>query len=318
VDRKPVIVAPDPARFPHFNEILELVALKSPLQKKKLAKLLATRGETFFDQAEEFATQYRRYLDAEGMPLACAVDAYLGLCADMMQCQIHFAKTGNYPIDLYANACKDVYNNESRMKPYMIGLAISQFLWPSHYEIFDFFSTVLTRYRQPVRSYLEIGPGHGLYLNRAIGLLSQAAHFTAVDISPTSVKISQSIIKFFRPERQDIVFHTLDMFDLDLANPYDFITMGEVLEHVRAPETLLKKLHGLLAPSGQAFVSTCVDAPAIDHVYHFRSVDEIRRMFEVSGLKVVEERVLPVEDLPMEEIIKKKITINYCALLRRA
>ncbi len=40
-------------------------------------------------------------------------------------------------------------------------------------------------------------------------------------------------------------------------------------------------------------------------------------MFRKCGLGIVEERVLPVEDLPFEEIMEKKITVNYCAILKK-
>ena len=55
----------------------------------------------------------------------------------------------------------------------------------------------------------------------------------------------------------------------------------------------------------------------IDHVYHFKSVGEIQQMIQNNGLIIVDELILPVEDLPMEEIVAKKITINYCAIVRR-
>ena len=55
---------------------------------------------------------------------------------------------------------------------------------------------------------------------------------------------------------------------------FDFITMGEVLEHVNAPDKLLEKINNLLSKNGKVFLSTCVDCPTIDHVYHFRSIAE--------------------------------------------
>jgi hypothetical protein len=38
-------------------------------------------------------------------------------------------------------------------------------------------------------------------------------------------------------------------------------------------------------------------------------------MLTSEGFEIETERVLPVEDLPMEEIAKRRITVNYCALL---
>ena len=93
--------------------------------------------------------------------------------------------------------------------------------------------------------------------------------------------------------------------------------MGEVLEHVEEPTYLLNKLNTLLNDQGLAFISTCVDCPTIDHVYHFKSVEEIREMLKLCQFEIVGEKILPVEELPMDEIIKRKITINYSAVIKR-
>ena len=73
----------------------------------------------------------------------------------------------------------------------------------------------------------------------------------------------------------------------------------------------------MLSEDGHAFISTCVDCPAIDHVYHFKTVQEIRDMFIRCGLETTEECILPVEDMPLDDIVKNKITINYCAIVKK-
>ena len=78
---------------------------------------------------------------------------------------------------------------------------------------------------------------------------------------------------------------------------------------------LLSQAGRFLNPNGEMFISTCANAPAIDHVYHFKTVDEIRDLIMHAGFKIKQESVLFAEDLPMEEIISKKITVNYCAIL---
>ena len=140
---------------------------------------------------------------------------------------------------------------------------------------------------------------------------------TAIDISPISLEVSKSIIEYFYPNK-NIKFINEDMLKLDLDSNCDFIVMGEVIEHVETPELLLKKISKLLSQNGKAFLSTCVNCPAIDHVYHFHTVEEIREMFGKCGLEIISEKVLPVEDLPMCEIEHKKITINYSAIVKRA
>ena len=93
--------------------------------------------------------------------------------------------------------------------------------------------------------------------------------------------------------------------------------MGEVIEHVENPKLLLNKIEKLLKTNGKAFISTCVNCPMIDHLYHFKTVNEIRKMLNKCGLDVISEKILPVENLPMLEIVDKKITINYSAIVNK-
>jgi SAM-dependent methyltransferase len=300
-----------------FSQIINAVCAKSPFQKKRLLKDLENRDSHFFKEAEYFSKQYAGYLQSQGIPLTYAADAYLKLCTDIVRCQIQFMKTGKYPIELASDAHRDVYANTERMKVYMVGLAMSQFLWATHYEMFQCLKQALDRYSKGIRSYLEIGPGHGVFLSSAVAAVGDQAHYVAVDISPASIESTRSIMEYLYPEQKNIAYHTIDMLAMDLSDPYDFITMGEVIEHVNFPEKLLTKMRDLLKPTGHGFISTCVNCPAVDHVYHFRRIDEIKSMIRDCGLTIQEERILPVEDLPMEEIIEKKITINYCAIVTR-
>jgi SAM-dependent methyltransferase len=301
----------------NFGRILDAIK-KSPLQKKKMEKYLSTRDEVFFDEAEEFSGKYISYLESENIPIEYAVEAYQKLCNDMMKCQVYFMKTGKYPTSSSEEANQNIYSNEAVMKLYMIGLAISQFFWATHYEMYSCLIGSIRKNSPNIKSYLEIGPGHGLFLNKAIELIGPGSKITAVDISSTSMAITKSIITYFKPDNTNVNYHTIDMLKLNLDEKYDFITMGEVLEHVNFPETLLLKLRDLMNKNARTFVSTCVNCPAIDHVYHFKTVDEIREMFYKCGLIIEEERVAAVEDLPFEEIMKRKITINYCAILKRS
>ena len=301
----------------HFDEIVAKVITKSPFQKKKLQQSLAGMDNFFYKEAEMFASNYGGYLDNQGIPLDYAVSAYLEMCENMMKCQIEFMKTGKYTVAEHLEAYDEVYSNETKMKSYMIGLALSQFLWSTHYEMYKAFSDGIKKFGKGTRSYLEIGPGHGLLLNKAMGFLPREAKVTAVDISPISIAITKSIMNYFSHNTASIEYCTGDILKFDSSEKFDFITMGEVLEHVNFPEKLLFKLHDLLASDGRLFVSTCVNAPAIDHVYHFRRVEEIVAMLHECGFEIEEERVLPVEDLPMDVIVSKKITINYCAILKR-
>jgi len=303
----------------NFNDILQMVIEKSPLQKKKINSFITEQSDEYYLEAEEFSTQYIDYLKSQNIPTAAAVDCYLKMCTDTVKSQLHFMRTGKYPLEDASDAYSEVYDNESEMKSYMIGLALSQFLWLTHYEMYSFLKKYIHKSKNSITNYLEIGPGHGLFLKAAIDIIdNNKSKFTAIDISKTSIGITKSIINhFYNEEDAGVKYHAVNMLDIELSNQYDFITMGEVLEHVNNPEVLMKKLGKLLTTNGKAFISTCVDCPTIDHVFHFKSIPHIREMIQDCGLKIIDEKVLPVEKLPMAKIVKCKIAINYCAIIER-
>jgi ubiquinone/menaquinone biosynthesis C-methylase UbiE len=296
--------------------ILNYIYKKSPLQRKKIDSFLVNRDNKFNEEFEDFLVLYIGYLENNKLNIEYGIDAYLKMVNDMFRSQVHFMRTGKYPVSKSKEAVNNVYNNSTEMLSYMTGLALSQYLWSTHYEMFSHLKNELNANKSRINSYLEIGPGHGLFLKNAIDILDENVDMTAIDISPISLDISKSIIKHFFSEKQ-INYINKDMLELNLDASYDFIVMGEVIEHVEKPQLLLNKITMLLSDDGRAFLSTCVNCPAIDHVYHFHTVDEIRSMFLSCGLSIVSEKVLPVENMPMSEIVEKKITINYSAIVER-
>lgn len=305
-------------KAPTFSTWVEKIFEISPLQKKRLIAMLAKRDAVYFERAEEFAVRYGSYLVAQGLSVDEAVRAYLKMCHDMLTSQIKFIKTDRYPVAEATEAYHNVYSNESAMTSYMVGLALSQFLWKTHYEIYSWFRERIARASDRVSSYLEIGPGHGLFLLHALETLAPECGFTAVDISPVSIHIASSVVNALGPKGRALKFIEADVMRFSPGTQFDYVMMGEVLEHVMDPARLLKQVRHLVSDSGgRLFVSTCVNCPSIDHVYRFYTVDDIRSLLRDCGFLILDEKVLPVEDLPMEEIVNRRITINYCAELTR-
>jgi cyclopropane fatty-acyl-phospholipid synthase-like methyltransferase len=96
---------------------------------------------------------------------------------------------------------------------------------------------------------------------------------------------------------------------------FDFIIMGEVLEHVNNAPDFMLRTKKLLNRGGSIYLSTCANSPALDHVYHFKSADEIRDLITSHGFRIVKDLALPAEDVPQERWASELTTINYCALL---
>ena len=303
--------------YKNFNNIIQIIFKKSPLQKKKILNFISKQNNDYFVKAENFSKNYSKYLNEQNIPLQYAINSYLKMCNNMVASQIFFYKEKKYPNKNAKLALENVYSNEEEMKQYMIGLAISQFLWSTHYEMYLFLQQNIRKYKNSINKYLEIGPGHGLFLTEAIKILGNKVDFSAVDISETSLNITRSIINYLNKGEASVNYFQQDFNSFDQKKEYDFITMGEVLEHVDDPSLILKTFFRLLSKNSRGFISTCVDCPSIDHVYHFTSVQHIRDTLIKNNLIIESEKVLPTENLPMNEIIKKKITINYCAMVKK-
>ena len=152
----------------NFEQIVDQICLKSPLQKKKLKSYLSTRSVNFFNEADKFTSDYSSYLESQGLSFEYAIDAYLKMCKDMVKSQIYFMKMDKYPLEDQDQAFDEVYNSKDEMQSFMVGLALSQYLWGTHYEMFRHFTEGLQNNKKRIKSYLEIGPGHGLFFKKAI------------------------------------------------------------------------------------------------------------------------------------------------------
>lgn len=299
-----------------YLSALELIYSKAPFQKKKIQSFLENKGPEFYEQANVFVSDYEKYLEAQGLQFEFAIDAYLAMCRDMIACQVSFMRTGEYPAENQSQAFFDVYDSRQVMFGYMVGLGFSQFLWSSHYEMYEHLKLELQLGKQNISSYLEIGPGHGLFFKYALQNLNANCDFKVIDISSTSIDMARSLIALDpHSEDKNIEYVTGDFLEFRDNKKFDVIVMGEVLEHVDNPEEMLLKIKDLLAPRGKAFISTCINCPMTDHVFHFHSVSEVKEMFANVGFNICSERVLPVENLPMDEIVSRKITINYSAMV---
>jgi 2-polyprenyl-3-methyl-5-hydroxy-6-metoxy-1,4-benzoquinol methylase len=299
----------------HFLELVELVLAKAPLQRKRLAAFLAGRDRAFFDAADLFCGRYGALLEARGLSMAFAVDAYVAMCSGMLRGQIDFMRSGKYPVITSADANRAVYASEQDMLPYMVSLAMSQFLWPTHHAIFNFFDAALVERAPGLRRYLEVGPGHGLFLEKALTRATALERAVALDISQTSLDLTRSVIGHYYPAAAKLDYVHGDFLTHPLAGPFDFVTMGEVLEHVEDPAVFLQRGLALLAPGGAVFLSTCANCPAVDHVYQFNSVAEIRALIRQGRGTVLRELAIAAEDVTLDEAESRRITINYCAMV---
>jgi 2-polyprenyl-3-methyl-5-hydroxy-6-metoxy-1,4-benzoquinol methylase len=296
-----------------INEIYKKIEVLSPMHAKKLRKNIAYFDDSYYLEANSFLIKYSNFLASQNKTIDYAIDCYLNMIGDVTAETIQFLQTDKYSSTTFQEVNKRVYDNPETMEYYMHGLLMSQFLWKHHYQIFNYFTQTLPEYKNQIKNYLEIGAGHGLYLSKAIEILDKTTNFSVVDISNTSIELAKNFVN-----HSCVTYNVSDIFDFDIGTLFDFITMGEVLEHVEDPLKLLSKLNNLLTAKGIVFVTTPTNAPAIDHIYLFRNVEEIRALIKLAGFDIISEKIFFAEDVTAEDAEKFKVTILYGAFLKKS
>ncbi|PKP20996.1 MAG: hypothetical protein CVU05_07810 [Bacteroidetes bacterium HGW-Bacteroidetes-21] len=295
-----------------IQHIFEKIEELSPIHAKKLKKNLAGFDDLYYERANAFLHKYNQFLMKNDKTMDYAIDCYLKMNADMLAETIDFAHTGKYSSSKFEEVNKRVYANPETMAYYMHGLLLSQFLWKHHYQVYDYYINTLPTYATQVKNYLEIGAGHGLFISKAIEILDPQTRFTVVDVSPTSIDLAKNFI-----EEGRIHFILSDILDFSEESCYDFVSMGEVLEHVEEPLQLLEKIRIMLTPEGTVFVTTPTNAPSIDHIYLFRNVKEIQALIHEAGFEIVSEQHFLTEDVSLERAEKLNVSIMYGAFLKK-
>ena len=127
------------SKYLNFKQIVQLVVDNSHLQKIKILNFHKKVDELYFNRAEQFSKSFKKYLESQNTSLDTATNAYLKMCADMMISHLYFYKHNKYPLSEQKDAFEKVYDNADEMKSYVYGIAVSQFLWSTHYAMYSFF-----------------------------------------------------------------------------------------------------------------------------------------------------------------------------------
>lgn len=294
-----------------YSYIIGKIEKDNPMHAKKLAGSLSGFDDSYRQKFELFFHRYEQMLLKQNSTLNKAIEDYLRFCSDMMYEQINFIQTGKYSNTSFEEVNRNVYNKPEVMNYHMHGLLVSQFLWAHHYATFRFFSKLVLKYASSAKNIMEVGGGHGLYTNEILSQFKPPFSYSMVDISESSIALSKSFV-----DNNLIKYYLQDIYTFLPAEKFDFIVMGEVLEHVEDPISLMQKLHELGTADAIAFISTPCNAPSIDHIYLFRNSEEVKNVFSAAGWEVIEDIEVYSET---KKVSKKPIPIPmmYAAFIKK-
>lgn len=225
-------------------------------------------------------------LQLTGGDLGRYLESYRWMCDTFNEEQVFFYRHKRYRRSSFEEANAAVYSNAEFMQKYMEGLLVSQLYWHNHAKSYIFHSRFIDRLPSGFR-YLEIGPGHGLYLS-TVANQDKCADAEAWDFSAESVRQTDGSLKklgITRPVR--LMERDVQATVTSPPNTFfDAIVISEVLEHLEQPKQALETLRAHLAPKGNILIHFPINSPAPDHIYFLDSMEAVAKLVESAGLKV--------------------------------
>lgn len=240
------------------------------------------------------------------------VESYLFVNRMISEETLYFVKNGKYRYSSFKEVEHLVYGNPEYMGKYMTGVSISEYIWVPHMKMIRYFSQKLSEWKG---NYLEIGPGGGQYLIKAIQS-GRFQKFSACDVSKTSVERSNQYLNYMGVGDFCTVVQK-NFFDYSLDEKYDCVVMGEVLEHVEQPLQMMRKINELLTDNGNAFVTTVINGPTIDHIYLFENREAILTLAKEAGFDVLDYICVTPGDISLEKAIRKNMAIDIAMVMKR-
>jgi 2-polyprenyl-3-methyl-5-hydroxy-6-metoxy-1,4-benzoquinol methylase len=299
------------AAGPAHKVILDAVLERWPEHESALERGLPENAEVA--ETTELVSQLLSAF--VGNDLDRFVHGYRWMCEMVLEEEFEFRRTGAYRYSRFADALEKVYSAPEVMGPYMDGLLLSQVLWSNHQTVLDFYRRCFVP--QVARGrHLEVGPGHGLLLWMA--LQGRPAAATAWDVSRTSLERAlHTIEQLGRPAEVAIALVEQDLYGSDATGRFDSVVISEVLEHVERPLEALQRLRERMPVGGCIFVNAPVNSPALDHIFLFRTPEELATIVEQAGFQVTHSVFAPASGLTERRARKMGFAIST-AIIGRA
>lgn len=241
------------------------------------------------------------------------IEAYLFTNNMIMEETYYFIRNGRYRNSTFEEVNRLVYDNSDYMRKYMMGLSVSDYIWTGHLKLLRYFEENCGKFSGG--GYLEIGPGFGQYLVKAL-LNCDFDRYYACDVSETSVDGSNKYLKYRELSDKCTVIKK-DFFLFDSAEKFDCVVMGEVLEHVEQPLLMLRKIHEILSEGGKAFITTVINAPVVDHIYLFSNIEQVLTLVTDANFVIKDYICTTERNISIEAALKKKQIINIALILEK-
>lgn len=286
-----------------ITELISVISEKNMFQAKALNGLADKLSQ---EEKDGLATLLELYVK-QGDTVEHLAECYLSFIQDIMEEQFYFVKNRRYRYSSGQEVNSFFYQNPDYMEYYMKGLAVSTYLLESHRKCREWFCGKITGLDSG-KLWLDAGVGHGEYFQLAI-CHTDYEQYLGIDISPTCVQMCKEMIEQRIPtDSKNIDIKEQDFFQYD-GPVCDAVILGEILEHVESPQAFLEKVYEITHEESFIYIATVVNCPQKDHIFLFKSVEEIEDMYREAGFKICDKLVCPTNGYTIEKALKKQTAI---------
>lgn len=193
-------------------------------------------------------------------------------------------------------------------------LVVSIYLLDSHRRCREWFRQKIMNLGKG-NCWLDVGVGHGEYFQLAISH-TDYERYLGIDISPTCVQMCREMIEHRMPRgSKNIDVKEQDFFKYN-GPVCDAVILGEILEHVENPGAFLEKICEITHEDAFIYITTVVNCPQKDHIYLFRSVEEIEELYRRTGFEICDRLICPTNGYTIEKAIKKQTAIITAHIIK--
>ena len=180
------------SKFKNFNLVIKKLKISNPSNYEKLIKFWKKQNINYFKTAEQIS-KIVFYLEKKWkLKKFYSLASYNSLCKETIEEQFYLKKNGTYRAIKERKNNLYLYNSKKKMKIYLLGLLLTQILWPGHYKILNFYKNKIKRKKNA--KFLEVGAGHGLMSKY---LLEESSNNNGIicDVSKQSLDLVKIILK---------------------------------------------------------------------------------------------------------------------------
>lgn len=293
------------------DKTIEIIKTIIPFLVSSIDESRLRFGERFDQIADELCCDLFAIYDNNEEKYKMAVDGYVRFCIDHLRLQKKLEKEGHYLNDDFDKINEEVYSNDEAMNGYYLnGLYLSTIFWPNHLQMFLFFIDKFSKDIIKDGNCCEIGVGHGLLISTLLK--------NRVDVKVLGIDVSKPALDFtekllIKRSNKNLKFK-LELCDIRKGlnvedATFDSVIFAEVLEHLDNPQNAIREVARILKPCGTVYITAAIFAANVDHLYLFKSVDEVVALIEDVGLCIKEQLVLPVRNTDSGKL--SGVPVNY-------